>query len=188
MNPYANRTQDKMKDVLKNQGIEGPTIHYYMVRGGENKTNITVIETGCVGDEYIKTYGHYHVGTLEETYKVIQGVGIILLQERELDSSGKPIDDEIKSFKAIKVKVGDKVHIPKNTGHLAVNTGDTWFVLSDDSPVNFNEANPVSMPGHADYEPFKKLHGAAYYVVNIDSKPALIKNNNYKKVPVAKIK
>ena len=39
--------------------------------------------------------------------------------------------------------------------------------------VNFDEANPVSMPGHADYEPVKRMRGFAYYVVEKDGKPAL---------------
>ena len=117
------------------------------------------------------------------------------MQERETGKDGEPIDDEIKSFKAIKVKSGDRVHIPKNNGHLAINTGKTWFVTSDDSPVNFQtdsqktplEKDPIGMPGHADYEPFKKLHGAGYYVIEKDGKPELVKNPFYKKVPEAKI-
>ncbi len=181
MKPYAERTHEKMKEVLMNPDASGPDIHYHMIRGGSDKSNITVWESGTIGGEYIKTYGHYHVGDLEETYNILHGEGIIILQER--GSS----DDEIVSFEAIKVKAGDSVHIPKNTGHLAINTGKTWLVTSDDSPVNFSDADPVSMPGHADYEPFRKLHGAAYYVVDSNGEPTLVKNPNYKKVPEAKI-
>jgi glucose-6-phosphate isomerase len=184
-NPYASRSHEKMKDVLMNHGASGPDIHYYMIRGGDNKTNITVWETGKVGDEYIKTYGHYHVGELDETYTILQGAGIIILQKRKIDNAGTPIDDEIESFEAKQVKAGDKVFIPSGTGHLAINTGSTWFVTSDDSPVNFEEKDPVGAPGHADYVPFKKLHGAAYYVVEKDGQPVLIKNPNYKTVPPA---
>lgn len=185
---YASRTHEKMKEVLMSPDSTGPVIHYHMIRGGSTKTNITVWEPGTVGGEYIKAYGHYHLGTLEENYVVLQGTGIVILQERNVDMSGNPIDDEIKSFKAIKVKTGDKVHIPKNTGHLAINTGSIWFVTTDDSPVDFHDVDPVSLPGHADYEPFRKLKGAAYYVVEKDGKPALVRNQNYKIVPDAKIK
>lgn len=165
----------------------GPEIHYYMIRGGSIKTNITVWESGTIDGEYIKTYGHYHVGDLEEVYHILQGEGIVILQEREEDERGNPIDDQIKSFRAIRVKSGDKVHIPENTGHLAINIGKIWLTTSDDSPVNFEEKDPVSLPGHADYEPFRKLRGAAYYVVEKNGKPALVKNPNYKKVPHAEI-
>jgi glucose-6-phosphate isomerase len=158
-----------------------------MIRGGTDKTNVTIWESGLVGGEYIKTYGHYHVGKLDETYTVLQGSGIVIMQVRKNDKSGKPINDEIESFQAISVKTGDKVFIPSGAGHLALNTGSEWFVTSDDSPVDFAESDPVSLPGHADYAPFKKLHGAAYYVVEQDGKPTLVKNPNYKSVPEAKI-
>ncbi len=186
LKPFADRPHQKMQEVLMNPEAEGPEIHYYMIRGGKDKTNITVWETGTVGGEYIKTYGHYHVGRLDETYWILQGEGIVLLQRRKTDSSGNPVDDEIDSFVAIKVKAGDSVFIPSGTGHLVVNTGSTWLVTKDDSPVNFEEKDPVSLPGHADYEPLKKLHGFAYYVIDDNGQPKLAKNEHYKVVPEAK--
>jgi oxalate decarboxylase/phosphoglucose isomerase-like protein (cupin superfamily) len=180
-----------MKPVLMSPAETGPEIHYYMIRGGSDKTNVTVWESGTVGTEYIKSFGHYHIGDLEETYTVLEGEGVVILQERELDADGKPIDDRIRSFRAIRVTAGQSVHIPKNTGHLAINTGSRWFVTSDDSPVDFSDANPVSLPGHADYEPFRKLRGAAYYVVRETGTGndvlKLVKNSLYTKVPPAVI-
>lgn len=183
LKPFADRPHEKMKEVLMHPEAEGPEVHYYMIRGGSDKTNITVWETGTVGKEYIKTYGHYHVGQLDETYHVIAGEGVILLQNRKRDEAGNLIDDEIESFYAIKVKAGDKVFIPSGTGHLAVNVGKVWFVTKDDSPVNFAEVDPVSLPGHADYEPMKKLRGFAYYLIEGENGPELVKNENYKVVP-----
>lgn len=183
LKPFAGRTHEEMKDVLRRPEAEGPQIHYYMIRGGKDKTNITVWETGTVGGEYIKTYGHYHVGKIDETYHVVAGEGIILLQNRKTGADGNPIDDEIESFYAIKVKEGDNVFIPSGTGHLACNTGDVWFVTVDDSPVNFEEKDPVSLPGHADYQPMKKLRGFAYYLVEENGQPTLVKNPHYKTVP-----
>ena len=49
--------------------------------------------------------------------------------------------------------------------------------------MNFEEADPVSLPGHADYEAIKKLHGFAYYLVEKDGELKLVKNGNYKQVP-----
>lgn len=183
LKPYAPRTDEKMREVLLHPEATGPEFHYYMIRGGKDKTNITVWETGTVGGEYIKTYGHYHVGHLDETYHVILGEGVVVLQKRKNDRSGNPIDDEIEYFYAIKVKTGDSVFIPAGVGHLAVNIGKVWFVTADDSPVNFEEVDPVSLPGHADYEPVKKLKGFAYYVIEENGKPILVKNNNYKYAP-----
>lgn len=180
LKPFAAREHAKMQEVLMHPGAKGPEIHYYMIRGGSDKTNITVWETGIVGGEYIKTYGHYHVGKLDETYHIVSGEGIVLLQTRQKDASGNPVDDEISSFYAVSVKAGDKVFIPSETGHLVVNTGKTWLVTVDDSPVNFAEVDPVSLPGHADYEAVKKMQGFAYYAVEEDGKPALVRNPKYK--------
>lgn len=183
LKPFEDRPHDKMKEVLMNPEATGPQIHYYMIRGGKDKKNITVWETDTVGGEYIKTYGHYHVGKIDETYHVVAGEGVILLQNRKTGSDGSPIDDEIESFYAIKVKFGDSVFIPSGTGHLACNVGKVWFVTVDDSPVNFEEVDPVSLPGHADYEPVKKLKGFAYYLIEENGQPTLIKNPNYKVTP-----
>lgn len=185
LKPFADRPHQKMQEVLMHPDASGPAVHYYMIRGGVDKTNITVWETGTVGGEYIKTYGHYHVGKLDETYWILAGEGIVLLQTRKLDSDYHTIDDEIDKFFAIKVHEGDSVFIPSGTGHLVVNTGKTWLVTKDDSPVNFEEKDPVSLPGHADYLAVRKMRGFAYYVVEENGKPALAKNPKYKVVPEA---
>ena len=158
----------------------GPGIHYYMIRGGSKKRNITVWESGTVGGEYIKTYGHYHIGQLDETYWIVQGEGIALLQKMVVEN-GVAQPDKIEEFKAIPVKAGDSVYMPPGYGHLVVNTGAQWFVTADDSPVEGSGDN-ASMPGHADYELVKQMHGFAYYVVERDGAPLLVPNPHYKEV------
>lgn len=185
--PLAERNKDRMKEVLMIPESAGPTVHYYMIRGGKDKTNITIWECGTVGGEYIKTYGHYHVGDISETYSIIQGEGILLLQKRKIGDDGKPIDNEIETFKAQKVKTGDQIFIEPELGHLIVNTGNIWLVTSDDSPVYPDDVDPVGLPGHADYEAVKKMGGFAYFVVEKDGIPSLIKNPKYKTVPEAEI-
>ena len=186
LKPFAAREHEKMKEVLMDPTASGPEIHYYMIRGGDVKTSVTVWETGTVGGEYIKTYGHYHIGDLSETYKIASGEGVVLLQTRKKDESGNFIDDEIEEFIAIKVKAGDEVFIPSETGHLVANTGKIWLVTIDNSPVNFEEKDPVSLPGHADYEAVKNLQGFAYYLVEENGEPKLVKNEKYKSAPEAK--
>jgi oxalate decarboxylase/phosphoglucose isomerase-like protein (cupin superfamily) len=185
----AERGQDKMKEVLINPNVEAPDIHYYMIRGGAEKTNITIWECGTIGEEkeYIKTYGHYHVGDISETYSIIQGEGILLLQKRKIGDDGQPVDDEIEIFEAKKVKTGDKIFIKPEMGHLLVNTGKIWLVTSDDSPVYPDDVDPIGLPGHADYKAIKKMRGFAYYVVEKNGVPTLVKNPKYKIVPEANI-
>ncbi|HEV3245329.1 MAG TPA: glucose-6-phosphate isomerase family protein [Candidatus Paceibacterota bacterium] len=175
--PYAARTHDRMKEVLMVPDAQGPAIHYYMMRGGSKKRNITVLETGTVGGEYIKTYGHYHIGDLDETYWFVSGEGVVL-QQKLADQSDPSVVEE---FKAIKVKAGDSVYMPPGYGHLMANTGATWLVLVDDSPVEGPD-DSASMPGHADYEAVKKMRGFAYYVVERGGAPALVRNSLYKEV------
>lgn len=171
-----------MKEVLMEPNAPAPEAHYHMVRGGKDLRNITIWEPGKVGSEYIKTYGHYHVGNIDETYWIIYGQGITIAQKRAGDS-----DDEIEQIRIIRAKVGDAVYMPKGWAHAAVNVGDTFFVTADDSPVNFEDVDPSSLPGHADYEPIKKMRGMAYYIVEENGEPTLVKNPLYKKVPDATI-
>ena len=178
--PYATRTHEKMREVLMSPDAPGPAIHYHMIRGGTDKRNITIWETGTVGNEYIKTYGHYHVDELDETYWVLEGEGIILQQKLVIEN-GVPQIDRVEEFKAILVKAGDAVYMPPHHGHLAVNIGKQWLVTADDSPVA-SSGDSSSLPVHADYDMVKKMRGFAYYVVEKDGKPALIPNKLYKEV------
>lgn len=175
--PYAARTHEKMQEVLMDPSASGPAIHYYMIRGGSKKRNITIWESGVVGGEYIKTYGHYHVGDLDETYWIVQGDGIALLQKLANPSDPSIVEE----FKAIRVKAGDSVYMPSGYGHLVANTGSEWLVTVDDSPVE-DVGDSSSMPRHADYESVQKMRGFAYYVVEKDGAPALKKNPLYTKI------
>ena len=88
---YASRSHEKMQEVLMDPDGKGPAIHYYMIRGGKDQRNITVWEPGTISGEYIKTYGHYHVGELDETYWILFGEGIALLQKLATDENGEMI-------------------------------------------------------------------------------------------------
>ena len=179
---YASRTHEKMQEVLMDPAGVGPTIHYYMIRGGSEQKNITVWEPGTISGEYIKTYGHYHVGDLSETYWVLFGKGVALLQKLAEDENGEMIADTVEEFRAISVEAGQEVFMPQKFGHLLANTGETHFVTADDSPVDFEERDPTSFPGHADYALVQKMRGFAYYVVENNGEPALKRNPLYKSI------
>lgn len=179
---YASRPHEKMQEVLMDPSGVGPAVHYYMIRGGSDQRNITVWEPGTVSGEYIKTYGHYHVGQLSETYWITFGEGIALLQKLAEDENGKMIADTVEEFQAMVVEPGQEIFMPEKFGHLLVNTGSTYFVTADDSPVDFEEKDPTSFPGHADYLPVKEMQGFAYYVVESNGKPALKRNPRYKSI------
>jgi oxalate decarboxylase/phosphoglucose isomerase-like protein (cupin superfamily) len=172
----ATRSHEDMKPVLLHPEADGPATHYYMIRGGSQQRNVTVWEPGTVGGEYIKAFGHYHVDDLPETYWILSGEGFVILQKLAGDASDPA---KIAEFKVIPVKAGDRVDIPVRYGHLAVNTSDTFLTTTDDSPVDFGDADPAGHPGHADYSMVEKMHGFAYFVIEHDGKPALVKNPRY---------
>jgi len=153
-----------------------------MIRGGIDQKNITVWEPGLVGGEYIKTYGHYHVGALDETYWILYGEGIALTQKLATNADGSFIQDVVEEFTAKVVRQGDSIYMAPSYGHLVVNIGATYFVTADSSPVVFDKADEASLPGHADYKPVQIMQGFAFYVVEHEGKPALKRNSKYKEV------
>jgi oxalate decarboxylase/phosphoglucose isomerase-like protein (cupin superfamily) len=171
--PMSVRTHEDMRDVLMDPDATGPEVHYTMLRGGEENGNITAWKPGRVGEEYIKTFGHYHTWDFPETYRIMSGEGIALMQKRAL-VDGKPADDSIEDFRVIKVKAGDTLEVPIGYGHILANTGEDALVTTDNSP-----SNDPTRP-HADYEPIRRMHGFAYYLVERDGAPALIKNPRYR--------
>ncbi|OGY16903.1 MAG: hypothetical protein A2784_03095 [Candidatus Chisholmbacteria bacterium RIFCSPHIGHO2_01_FULL_48_12] len=179
---YAARTHEKMREVLMDPDGVGPAVHYYMIRGGKDQRNVTIWEPGTVSGEYIKTYGHYHVGDLDETYWILLGQGIAMLQKLALNSAGQMIPDVVEDLKIIPVSAGDSVYMPAGYGHLVVNTGTTYLVTADDSPVDFEDKDPVSLPGHADYNLVKRMHGFAYFIVEDNGHPTLVRNKLYKRI------
>jgi len=181
--PLAERTHHEMQTALMAPEARGPDVHYYMIRGGKEKGNITIWQSGTVGDEYIKTYGHYHVSDFIETYTVLSGSGILLLQSRKTDKNGQPLDNQVEYVKAVFLKPGSSFAIPTRAGHLMVNIGKSWLVTLDDSPVNLSHSQESAWPEHADYEPIKKMRGFAYYVVEKNGKPSFVKNLNYQNTP-----
>jgi glucose-6-phosphate isomerase len=174
----ATRSHQDMQPVLMRPEAEGPSVHYYMIRGGKDQRNVTVWEPGTVGGEYVKTFGHYHVGDLDETYWIVEGEGVLLMQT--LADQDDPAAVEL--FRAMRVKAGDEVYIPSGHGHLVANVGSTYLVTIDNSPVDFSDRDPASLPGHADYSKVRQMKGFAYYVVEHATGPALVRNPAYKTI------
>lgn len=161
------RTKEEMSDVLLEPDSGAPETFYYMLRGGPGKGNITVWEPGRAGREYLKTLGHYHTGDFSETYSVLAGEGIAVLQKRGA------AEGELEDVRVLRLSVGETLELMPGYGHALVNIGAGFLITTDNSPSN-DPAHP-----HADYEPIKKMRGMAYYVVEHEGMPALVRNPNY---------
>lgn len=137
---------------------------YYMYRGIKEKDDlrydITIIPPARLGQEYVKTKGHFHLGNFGEIYKVLGGEGIFILQK------GK---DKIEDVFFIQGKKGDYILIPPGYGHVTINPSRKVLRI----------ANWVSKKCKSDYKCVEKKKGMCYYL----TLKGWVKNKNFKRVP-----
>lgn len=143
---------------------------YYMYRGIKDKNDlrydITVIPSRMLGEEFVKTKGHYHIGNYGELYIVLAGRAIYLMQKEK--------KGVIEDVYCVKAKKGDHVLIPPQYGHITINSSSRELKM----------ANWVSRGCKSDYKPIERKRGACYYY----TKSGWVKNKNYKKVPKIRFK
>ena len=140
---------------------------YYMYRGIKEKDDlrydITIIPPRMLGKEFVKTKGHYHIGNYGELYKVLAGLALFLIQ-----------DKEVKNIYFFRAKRGEFILIPPNFGHTTINP----------SSKTLKVANWTSKKCKSDYKSIEKKRGFCYYYTIC----GWIKNKNYKKIPKLKEK
>lgn len=154
---------------------------YYMYRGlhragddakiKKNKLryDITIIRSGFLGNEFVKTHGHYHLSSYPELYEVLWGEALCLLQ-RPSKEEPKTIEDVI----LVKAKAKEKIVVLPYYGHIMINPS---------REVPLVTSNWVSSEFNSDYSFYKEAKGAAYFIVNNDGEINLIKNDFFKEVP-----
>ncbi len=160
------RTIEDMQPVLSDDNVTEPKESYFMYRDifevekrqvmKENfaRYDITLIPNGFMGDELIKTFGHYHplVPKTEvsypEVYEVISGQALYLLQKVDPANPEKVLD-----FAVMEAKQGDKAVMPPNYGHVTINNGSTPLVMS----------NWVDSRFESEYGKIRELKGFAWY-------------------------
>lgn len=127
--------------------------------------DITVMPSRKLGEEFVKTKGHYHpkVNSVSypELYGVLEGKAHYLLQKRE--------DKKVARTVLVKAEKGDKVIIPPNFGHITINPSDQKLKM----------ANWVYRDFDSIYEPIQEKEGAAWFEL-VDG---FRKNENYGDVP-----
>jgi len=173
------RTMDDARDVYLKKGEPQKDL-YYMYRFFEKPNDIktfenikaeydiTVFNPGTVGEEFIKTVGHYHglvPGTnitYPEVYEVLDGQIEFLLQS--LPNEEGTVDVVI-----VQAEVGDKVVSPPNYGHIMVNIGSEPAISSN---IQFRNGT-----AGASYEFYPAHQGGALYRTQAEE---WVKNPNYK--------
>ena len=173
----SRRLGGEMKEVLFDpRAVAGKEQEiYYMVYrnieivNGKIKYDVTEIPAGKVGKEFRKTFGHYHKNNLPEFYEVLEGHAYFLLQYSSQDPT------EIKEAYIVEALIGEKMIVPPGYGHLTINVGRPTLLL----------ANWIGLMDY-DYEPYKKLHGGCYYILDGGQTIEFEKNKNYKTVPELK--
>jgi len=183
------RLRIDMQDVLYDQEAKELDELYYMYRGlalAEDvplinnaglRYDITTIRPGTISGEFVKTAGHYHPEkpgtgiTWPEVYEVLNGRAHYLLQSYR---PGRP--DQLDAVFLIAAKPGDKVLIPPNFGHITINPGDEFLIMSNWVAEGFASL----------YEPIKQMQGGAYFELKVDEGPEFVANSNYTQLPPLK--
>jgi len=142
--------------------------------------DVTVLPAGMLGNEYIKTVGHYHElsrkgPSFPELYEVMAGVAHFLIFKRK-KIAGKDADDRIQDAVLIEAVAGDKVFVPSDYGHVMINPGRQVLVTN----------NIVEWKFKSLYEPVGRMAGAPYFeLANEETVP----NERFAELsPLSKIK
>ncbi len=183
----AVRALAQMREVLADPTAKGPEILYHMYRDVGRpadkaryaphglRYDITVLAPCKLGQEWNKTYGHYHPlapagDYYPEVYEVISGRAVYLLQHKGRDGR---IDDVL----VIPASPGDKVFMLPGYGHATINVGDEPLVM----------ANWVAGAFSSEYGDYKERHGAAYYALAGAEAVRWQPNPHYDAVPEARV-
>lgn len=157
------RSLDEMRPVLLDPSSTGLDPVYVVYKDLNNSwENKTILSSGLYGQEFAKTFGHYHADGKDEVYKIESGEGVLILQD----------ENEVR---LIKVTAGQRVTILAKYAHAWINVGKVPLISYDD------HHNPKD-----DYEKIKAKHGLAYYLINDNGQIKTIPNPNYQNPPEPK--
>lgn len=174
MKLLSTRSIEDIRDVLLHPESAGPDPVYQVFASDDpDWANQTVLSSGLIGQEYPKTYGHYHGTAVDETYQVVKGQGIFVLQSKLIDQ-GKWVEDRVQAVYLVRANPGDKIVVTPEFGHSWSNVGPQNLVTVDNWTA-----------GHSptDYDVMKKLRGMAYYLIDQAGQPTPVANPNYRDLP-----
>lgn len=168
-----------LKPVLKDPNATGPDpVYWVFSEVSDTKwANITIITHGHYHGEFPKTFGHYHGSDVNETYYLVEGKGILLMQKKFIDQNGDWIPEKVSEVYLVEAHPGDEILITPDWGHSWSNVGETPLISFDDWRSGHKES---------DYTDIKNLQGMAYYLVYQDKELGIVPNPNYRDLPEPK--
>ena len=168
------RALTELRSVLKDKNATGPDPAYWVFRDIHdpdgptgNRSDITVLAPGKIGEEYVKTHGHYHLGEGVEQYRLLAGQGLLLLQKPSFNFTS------VEAARLIHLPLGQLVSIPEGWGHTLINIGNSQLVTENYEPPTIEQL----------YSAYEKNHGAAFYVLEHDGKEKIEPNPHYPNEP-----
>ncbi len=174
------RTLDDARDYYLDPNAEGPKELYWMYRdialpqdraeleAESLRYDITVLAHGIIGQEYVKTIGHYHPRpethqeSYPEIYEVLYGKATYFLQ-----------DENLADVVIVEAEPGTHIFIPPGYGHITINTSSKFLVMS----------NIVSTKFASVYGLIKEHRGGCYYCLKSEEGPLWVPNDRYWKHP-----
>jgi len=149
---YRDCCDDEARDLLRKYGLQ---------------YDVTVIPPLLLGEEYVKTLGHYHLPLGEasshpEIFQVLEGEAAFLVQKQG--------DRGVVDFSLVIAKEGEKVLVPPGRGHVLINASSRRLVVG----------HLISRNCVQTYDPYLERRGAAFYLLRGGR---LVRNPNYFSTP-----
>jgi glucose-6-phosphate isomerase len=159
----------QMQEILLSANLPPEQPVYYVLRLTDSRygpePNITIIPPARLGAEFPKTYGHFHQHQEPETYRVLYGKALVLLQKMQ--------EGEVEEVRVLRGEVGETLQVPEGYGHCLINATDDLLITADWEAAS---------AGHL-YDLIRKNKGMAYYLLEKEGKPMWQPNRHYGQLP-----
>jgi glucose-6-phosphate isomerase len=179
----ATRPADRLRQVYRDPAAVGRSAaqgFYFMYDGvalpqhraaiarAGLRYDLTLLRHAVVGDEPVKTLGHYHdvapAGVpYPELYEVVFGIACFVLQLAHAPAY------RVQRIVVVEARAGEAVLMPPGWGHVSINAGDTPLVM----------CNWIADACRTVPEPYLERRGAACYAVRSRAGLTLAPNPNY---------
>jgi glucose-6-phosphate isomerase len=122
--------------------------------------SFVLIPPRCIGNEFIKTHGHYHPPmpgsalAFPEVYTQIHGTLLLMLQKGDLSNPNRVLDCAL-----FEMTPGFVITVPPGYAHVMINTTQEPALMAGLYGRDFKP----------DYTPLREKKGLAYYVIQTEN-------------------